>query len=340
MAGSQRGEARLARRARMILLAADGASVSAVAAACGTSRARARDWLRRFDEERLAAVTDQARSGRPLAITPLARHQLVALACDDPRAHGFDRSLWSHHALAECMRIKGYAPAICARSVGLILSAAEIKPHRVKMWCHSRDPDFQAKMRAIVDLYVAPPVGEPVVCVDEKSGIQALSRSRPLKRSAHGPGRHEFDYVRHGTRCLFACFNIRTGKVLGQCTAQRTRADFFTFMDQVAATYRQPRVHVVLDNLNTHHDTTKRADVSNWNDRHGQRFVFHYTPTKGSWLNQVELWFSLLSRRILRYGSFGSVAELAATIETFIATWNETEAHPFRWTYEGLPLVS
>jgi len=151
--------------------------------------------------------------------------------------------------------------------------------------------------------------------------------------------RFEFEYKRNGTRCLFACFNVGTGKVLGRCTTQRKRVDFFSFLDWVASVYRQSRVHIILDNMNTHRDTRKGAFVTEWNRRHKNRFVFHYTPTHGSWLNQVELWFGIVSRRILRYGNFRSPDELIEAVNAFVSEWNEKEAHPFRWTYEGLPLV-
>lgn len=324
----------------MVLRASDGESISSIARSLGTSRFGVRRWLIRFNELRVEGITDLPRSGRPVEITPLVRHQLIALACDSPRDHGLVRDIWSHETLAQVLVEERRIESISPRSVGLILEAAEIKPHRVKMWCHSNDPQFEAKMRAIVDLYVNPPEGEPVLCIDEKTGMQALSRKRELKRPAEGPGRFDFEYCRHGTHCLFGCFNIRTGKVLGRCTPTRKRHDFFAFMDLVAATYRQPRVHVVLDNLNTHIDTKKGAFVTEWNHRHGNRFVFHYTPTKGSWLNQIELWFGILSRRVLRYGNFRSKEELVRSVDTFIQAWNREEAHPFRWTFTGFPLVS
>ena len=194
-------------------------------------------------------------------------------------------------------------------------------------------------MRAIVRLYVRRPKGAPVLCIDEKTGIQAMSRSRPMTPAKRGrAARMEFEYKRNGTRCLFACFNIGTGHVLARCTRSRKRPDFFSFMDYVASVYRQRRVHIVLDNLNTHKDTNKGQFVTEWNRRHGKRFVFHYTPTHGSWLNQVELWFGIASRRVLRYGHFRPVNELVSALESFVDQWN-TEAHPFRWTYEGLPLA-
>jgi len=171
--------------------------------------------------------------------------------------------------------------------------------------------------------------------------MQALSRARELQPAAPGRGgRLEFEYRRNGTRCLFACFNVGTGRVLGRITRSRKRPDFFAFMDLVARRYRQPRVHVILDNLNKHKDTSMGAFLSDWNRCHGGRFVFHFTPTHGSWLNQVELWFAIITRRVLRHGDFRSVDELIAALEQFIARWNRREAHPLRWTCRGLPLVS
>ena len=334
------GEARLHRRACLVLLAADGESVASIARRLGTSRARVHEWAGRFQTHRLDGLHDQPRAGRPPAITPLERHQVVAAACQSPGTFGLSAPQWTHETLGQAVVSAGLVRAISAASVGRILQEAEIKPHRVKQWCHSDDPAFQEKMREIVDLYVHLPKGEPVLSIDEKSGIQALSRRRPLVPAAAGcAGRFEFEYRRHGTGCLFACFNVGTGHILGRCTRQRTRSDFLAFLDHVASVYRQRRVHVVLDNLNTHRDTGQGAYMTDWNRRHGDRFVFHYTPTHGSWLNQIELWFSILVRRILRYGDFFSVDDLVAGIKAFIGRWNETEAHPFRWTYEGLPLV-
>jgi len=265
---------------------------------------------------------------------------VIAAACRSPEDFGLDRKMWTHEALRDALILEGLVREISSTTVGTILDEAEIKPHRVKMWCHSNDPDYQTKMRAIVRLYVRRPKGAPVLCVDEKTGIQALSRSRALVPANQGrAARLEFEYKRNGTRCLFACFNVGTGKVLARCTCSRKRPDFFSFMDHVASVYRQRRVHVVLDNLNTHKDTRQGRFVSEWNRRHGNRFVFHYTPTHGSWLNQVELWFGIVSRRVLRYGNFKSPDDLVTTLQSFVNRWNRAEAHPFRWTYEGLPLV-
>ncbi len=154
-----------------------------------------------------------------------------------------------------------------------------------------------------------------MLSIAEKTGMQARSRRRPFQPGAPGrDARFDFEYRRKDTRCLFACFNVGTGKVLGRCTTQRKRVDFLSFMDGVASAYRQRRVHVVLDNLNTHRDSSPGAFMTEWNERHGGRFVFHYTPTHGSWLNQIEPWFCILSRRILRYGNFHSPDQLVAAM--------------------------
>lgn len=337
----QRGEARRYRRARMVLLAADGESISAIARMVGSNRTRVGYWLKRFEAQGMDGLDDESRSGRPIQITPLERHQVVAAACRSPKEFGQERTIWSHTALRDALIGAALVREISTSEIGRILDEAEIKPHRVKHWCHSDDPQFQERMRAIVRLYVDRPSGQPVLCIDEKTGMQVLSRAHPLKPAIPGrSGRVDFEYARHGTRCLFGCFNIASGKVLARCTETRKRTDFFEFMDEVAAVYRQRRVHIVLDNLNTHKNTSQGDFVSSWNLRHGNRFVFHYTPTHGSWLNQIELWFGILSRRVLRYGSFETPDELEQAITAFTEYWNRVEAHPFRWTCEGLPLVT
>lgn len=336
----QCGEARLYRRARIILLAANGESKSSIARQLGTNRTRVGEWIDRFELDGIEGLQDYARSGRPTTITALERHQVIATACRSPREFGIDRAVWTHESLREAVVSAELVREISTTTLGTILDEAEIKPHRVKMWCHSNDPDYAKKMRAIVRLYVRRPKGEPVLCIDEKTGMQALSRSRELQPAqAQRDARFEFEYKRNGTRCLFGCYNIGTGRVIGRCTTSRKRDDFFSFMDLVASAYRQRRVHIVLDNLNTHKNTSRGNFVTDWNRRHGHRFVFHYTPTHGSWLNQIELWFGIISRRVLRYGNFQSPDELVLAIESFIDRWNQVEARPFRWTYQGLPLV-
>jgi transposase len=324
----------------MIVLATSGESIASIARQMGTCRARVGEWVRRFRSEGIEGLRDEPRSGRPGVITPLERHQVIAAACKTPADLGVDRRTWTYESLRDAVIEAGLVRHISSSEVGRLLDGADLKPHRVRSWCHSTDPDYQRKMRSIVRLYMRPTGTEPVLCIDEKTGMQALSRSRDLQPATPGRlGRQEFEYRRNGTRCLFACFNVGTGKVLGRCTSSRARQDFLAFLDLVASTFRQGKVHLVLDNLNTHRDTSAGAFISEWNRRHGDRFVFHYTPTHGSWLNQVELWFAIVARRVLRHANFATCDELVAAIERFIERWNATDAHPFRWTYQGLPLV-
>jgi len=196
----------------MILLAADGETISSIAEKVGTSRARIHDWLGRLEESGVEGLFDEPRSGRPERITPLEQHQVVAVACRSPEEFGVNRTLWSHEALAQALVSSKLARSISRATVQRILDEAQIKPHRVKMWCHSTDPEYQKKLRAIVRLYVRPPKSEPVLCVDEKTGMQALSRSRTMQPTRPGrSARFEFEYKRNGTR--------------RQCTARMRKKD-------------------------------------------------------------------------------------------------------------------
>jgi transposase len=221
-------------------------------------------------------------------------------------------------------------------SISRILRAADLQPHRVQMWCHSKDPLYDAKLADITALYLSAPPCEPVLCIDEKSQIQALWRPHQRDPRPGRLARLQFDYVRRGTRCLFAAFNVRTGQVLGRMRPRRTSADFLGFLDEVALRYRQGVVHLVLDNLNTHYGPAVRA----WNARHGRRFRFHYTPTHASWLNQIEIFFGILTRRVLRHARFACTRDLDRVLLGFLGFWNRAEAHPFRWTYREPALVA
>ncbi len=263
--------------------------------------------------------------------------RVLGVACRDPTQFGEARTTWSLECLARVLVETRRVKRISKSSVHRILQGAGLKPHKVRMWCTSTDPDYDAKLAKITDLYLDPPPGEPVVCIDEKTGMQALGRRHPLKRPRPGRvGREEYEYRRNGTRCLFACFNVRTGHVLGRVSARRTQADFLHFLDEVARTYRQGVVHVVLDNLNTH----KSDALAEWNRRRRNRFRFHYTPTHASWLNQVEIFFGIFVRRVLKHASYGSTKLLDRAIERFLDQWNAREAHPFRWTYQQRTLVA
>jgi transposase len=313
-----------------VLLCLEGAGPVEIARRLGVGRSQVHRQLERFRRMGLEGLEDRSRSGRPARIGKEERTRVVALACRRPEQFGLAQVLWTLDTLAGCAERTGAVARISRSSVHRILQEAELRPHKVKMWCTSNDPDYDRKMADVVRLYLHPPEGEAVVCFDEKSQMQARSRRVPLRRARAGRGgRQESDYTRHGTRCLLACFDVRTGRVLGELREQRRSVEFLGFLDVLAAAYPRGRVHVVLDNLNTHYGPA----VDAWNRAHGGRFTFHYTPFHASWLNQIETFFSILTRRVLRHGEFESKEALEDAVRAFLRRWNRSEAHPFRWTY-------
>lgn len=320
-------------RAKIVLLAAEGATNAEVSRRVGESENTVRLWRDRFAAGGTKkSLQDQPRSGRPAMVSTATRCELIKLACsrpDDKRAPF--RDIWTQATLAEALHAETRV-RLSRSEIGRILRAEEIRPHRVRMWLHSPDPDFTPKVEAICKLYLDPPKDGVVVCVDEKTGIQALGRKHPGRPAVPGrDGRREFEYLRRGTRCLLAGFSPHTGQVYGDVRATRTAEDTLEFMNGLAARYPDRRVHVIWDNLNTHHGDR----WIEFNKAHGGRFTFTYTPIHASWVNQVEIWFGILHRRVLKYGEFDSVEHLAERLLGFIDHWNHFEAHPFRWKFRG-----
>jgi transposase len=291
------------------------------------------------------------------------------LATTKPAEAGTPVSHWSLDDLALRILQDAHYRDMSRSTIQRILAAAELKPHKVRSWMHSDDPDFEKQALAICRLYLRAPVlyqqGELVVCTDEKTGIQALERAWPGKPAR--PGYIELrepEYIRHGTRCLLATFVVPTGWVYGDVTARRTNQDFRSHLRHTVAwlqvQYPQAKkFHWVMDNLNTHwslevcrlfarlsgvkfepkklkRGPQRREFLTDPTHRH----VIHFTPKHGSWLNQVELWFSVLARRVIRRGNFTSQADLARKILAYIDYHNTYKAHPYAWTYTGQPLVS
>jgi transposase len=274
-------------------------------------------------------------------------------------------SHWSLDDLAYHILKDAHYRDMSRSTVQRILAEADLRPHKSRYWLHSDDPDFEAKALDICRLYLDAPrlyrQGELVVCVDEKTGIQALQRRHPTKPARPGaPELQEFEYIRHGTRCLLASLVVATGQVIGSVTERRGTWDFVRHIRDVVEQFPgAKRIHWVMDNLNTHY-TSKLCQYLGrlseaWEDcpplRTGaqrrafltdpsHKHVVHYTPKHGSWLNQVEIWFGVLARRRLRRGEFCSVEELAERIRAFIEHYDRHHAHPYEWTYTGKPLVS
>ena len=310
-------EHRLVERARVVLLAAAGMASRRVAREVGCARGVVSKWRVRFARDRLAGLADAPRPGKPKTYDAAVDRRILA-ALDRPPPAGFAR--WTAPLLARQLG------DVSDQHIWRFLRAQRIDLAGRRSWCLSSDPEFVAKAADIVGLYLAPPDHAIVLAVDEKPAIQALERAQgylklPNGRSLHGQA-HE--YRRRGTTTLFAALEVATGQIKAKHSKRRRRAEFLDFMNEVVADYPDQEIHVVLDNLRTHKPKRDR-----WRARH-KNVHFHFTPTHASWLNQVEIWFSILARRTLEGASFTSVRQLRQAIDAFIEAYNPTAA-PFQW---------
>ncbi len=318
-------------RARIVLAAASGLGSAEIAAQQRVSVDAVSKWRGRYARLGIKGLGDRARSGRPSRLTPVEKLEIVSLACEPaPEDHGL--AGWTLDRLAQEIERRGIA-TISRSWLQVLLARAELRPHKHKMWLHSVDPTFREKVTAIVDMYLSPPADVTVLCVDEKTGMQAVERKHPGRPAAPGRlARREYEYIRHGTQSLLAAFDPRSGEVLACCGRTRTGDDLEAFMEQVAAAV-PGQVCVIWDNLNIHHG--KRWE--RFNERHDKRFRFLYTPLHASWVNQIELWFGVLQRRCLTRASFKSAAALGQAVLAFADYWNAEAGHPFRWSFTGYP---
>jgi transposase len=321
-------------RARMVLMARGGMGTREIARSIGTDERTVRKWKNRFRRApTLAGLEDAPRSGRPSRVPLDVRCALIRLACHRPDALKTPfREIWTYASLADRLQVET-GHRISTSEVGRILRFEDLRPHRVKQWLHSSDPDFTAKAKTICDLYLKAPRDAVVLCVDEKP-MQALERKHPDRRDSKGRVRREFEYKRHGVSALLAAFDIRTGEVFGRVVPHRTAKALVEFLEAIARKHPGKQVYVVWDNLNIHYDGNDERWTA-FNRRHAGRFRFRYTPKHASWMNQVEIWFSILQRRVIRYGDFPSVAVLREKVLGFLAHWNRWERHPFRWTWRS-----
>ena len=310
-------EQRFAFRARVVLAAASGEGSSSIARREGVRINTVSTWRTRFAAKGIAGLQDEQRAGRPKSYGVEAERRILALL-EEPPPEGY--ATWNGSLMSEAL---GDIPA---DQVWRIIRRNGIQLERRRSWCISTDPEFAPKAAEIVALYLDPPENAVVLCVDEKPHIQALERAQGYLKLPNGNAvrgvNHE--YKRHGTTTLFAAFEVGSGRVHGMHASTHKRDDFLTFMNRVVAAYPGQELHVILDNLSTHkpkHDA--------WLERH-KNVHLHFTPTHASWMNQVEVWFSILSRQALHNSSFRSVREVCDRIDAFIAAYNR-KAHPFRW---------
>jgi transposase len=308
----------LALRSRIVLLADEGLNNTHIAQRLGIAVASARKWRNRFAEHRLDGLLDEPRPGRPRTITDEQVEEVIIKTLESTPT---DATHWSTRSMA---REVGLTQSAVLR----IWQAFGLQPHRQQTWKLSRDPQFIDKVRDVVGLYLDPPERAVVLCVDEKSQIQALDRTAPILPMLPGvPERATHDYKRAGTSSLYAALDLTTGKVIGRLHSRHRAIEFKKFLQTLDREVPGHLVvHLVLDNSSTH----KTPAIQRWLTAH-PRFVLHFTPTSSSWLNLVERWFAELTTKLLRRGAHRSVRDLNTDIRAWIDTWND-DPRPFVWT--------
>jgi transposase len=318
LARSTKAEYRLRQRALIVLMAADGMASRAIGREAGCMTGTASKWRVRYAANRLAGLDESGNRGAAPKYTAETDKRILAVL---NRAVPAGYARWTGPLIAAALG------DVDVQYVWRFLRMHKIDLSARKSWCESKDPDFAAKAAEIVGLYLGPPENAIVICVDEKPSIQALERAQGYLKFPNGRALsgQSHDYKRHGTSTLFAALEVATGKIITAHKHRRRRIEFLDFMNEIIAAYSDTAIHVVLDNLNTH-----KPKNDHWLKRH-RNVHFHFTPTHASWLNQVEIWFSILQGNSLKVASFTSVKQLRQHIDAFIAAHNEN-AKPFAWT--------
>ena len=313
-------------RARIVLLAAEGLRNEQVQERLKVSKPVVVKWRRRFAAQRLRGLVDQAGRGRKRKYDPATRHRIAATACSTP-----PESVGIHWSVRTLARHLGVGVGV----VHSVLSAESIQPHRFRYWKDSNDPDFEPKMLAVVGLYMQPPQNAVVLSVDEKTSIQALDRTQPrLPLKPHRIERLSHEYKRHGTASLLASLEVHSGQVRAEPLHRNNSATFIRFLRRLLNAYPTKELYIIADNGSSHRSKKTLAWVAKQ-----KRLHLTFTPTHASWLNQIEIWFGILTRKIVRRGIFKSREELVQRLMRFITTYNQ-EARPFQWTYTGNPLAA
>ncbi len=317
-------EQRMVTRARVVLAAAEGKPNRQIAREVGLSERKVGVWRNWFAERRLDGLGDLPRPGKPRVYDHDKQIEVFKTACSEPPE---GETHWTVRSLAETV-------GVGKSQTHAFLAQADLKPHQVRSWLTSLDPDFDTKQADVCGLYLSPPENAIVVSLDEKTSIQArqpIRKELPIEPGK--PARREFEYKRHGVQALLAALLVHPGEVIGEVYDRNTRIEFLDFLDRLETEIPAGKeVHAILDNLQVH----KTPEVNEWLEDH-PRWTFHFTPTHASWLNQIELFFSILTRRLLRRGIFTSKADLRTQLLAFVERYNPT-AKPFAWTYQGKPL--
>lgn len=314
----------LSRRARAVLLMGQQLSGVEIARLTGYTSVQISRIRRRFCEEGMAGLKERPRSGRPPTISAAKSARIVALTLKKPPC---GLTQWSTREMAERV-------GVSHTTVHRIWRDHALQPHRIETFKFTTDPRAEEKIRDVIGLYLNPPANAIVLSVDEKTQIQALERTQPLLALRPNlPARQTHDYRRHGLTSLYAALEVASGKVVGECSKRHTASDFLRFLKSLNRRYQGRTLHVVLDNSSTH----KTPDVLKWLKAH-PNIQFHFTPTSASWLNMIEAWFGILTRKSVRRGSFVSVKGLIRHIRSYIDHWNEHPT-PFVWTKKPADII-
>lgn len=309
-------------RSKIILMLNDGHTYDSVRDKLKVGREAIAKWKKRFIESGIDGLHDAPRPGKPSIYTEADKARVIQKACSNP-AGGY--SNWSQRRIAKEL-------GMSQSTVQGFLKSHNLKPHKVEHWCgKSTDPEFEEKMLNVIGLYMYPPENALVLSVDEKTQIQALDRSQPeLPLRAGNPRRLTATYKRHGTVSLIAALSVHDGKITANTMDRNNSQNFLRFLKKIYRKYPKKHLHVIADNLNVH----KHKDVKQWVDSK-QRMTIHFTPTYSSWLNQIEIWFNILTKDVIKGAVWHSKKQLANQLITYVDTYNKQRAKPFEWTYEG-----
>lgn len=326
MSRSLKLDKRYVDRSKVILFSLEGKQLNEIITLTGLSRPNVNKWRQRYRVAGINGLYDAPRSGKPSVITAEQKVAVIQKACEKPSG-GYTN--WSQKRI-------GNEIGISQSKVHQILKNADLKPHKIEHWCgKSPDPEFESKMLAIVGLYMNPPENALVLCVDEKTQIQALDRTQPVLPLKEGnPKRMTATYKRNGTVSLIAALAVHTGEITANPIKANNVETFLAFLKKLDRTYRNKTLHIIVDNLSVH----KNVKIAEWLASK-RKIKLYFTPTYSSWLNQVEIWFNILSKDVLKGGVWKSTQQLTDQMMEYIKTYNLTRAKPFSWTYTGNALT-
>jgi putative transposase len=326
IARSAKAEKRQVERAKIILLWHEGKTFAQTRTLLGVTEVAINKWRKRFATKGIEGLADAPRSGKPSVFTAVQKANVIELATKNP-PKGY--SSWSQRRIAKEAKMS-------QSKVHQILRQADLKPHKVEYWCgKSTDPEFESKMVNIVGLYMDPPENALVLCVDEKTQIQALDRTQPLlPLKEKAPKRLTATYKRNGTVALIAALAVHKGDITATTMDKNNADNFLSFLKGLYRKYPKKHLHIIADNLTVH----KHKKVTDWISSK-KRITMHFTPTYSSWLNQIEIWFNILTKDVLRGGVWKSKKQLVQQLMDYVEAYNKDRAKPFTWTYTGKPLV-